>query len=336
MIDKVTEKNDLVSIFMFCKNAELNIKRSLESILNQSYDNIEIIIQDSLSTDNTCNIIKSYKSNKIKLISEYDSGPNEGFWKAIKRCNGSIIASCQSDEELLKDSILDATKLFKNNIDPMLGAITRDVYHTDLNGNITSEVSGSNFDLIQYMSNKICPFFSSSFFSKKALDSIGLLDRDWNSECGEFELWCRLGIKYKIKYVPGIASKYAISNTQLSSKLYKNILKGRIKIINNLIRDENCFSLKRKIEQEEMIEKLVISTLESFDFFVRFYLRDDQKANELTQLINKHKYYLDMITNIKQSNSFLFKQFLHQLYNLQIKEAFYLISFFLFGKRDLM
>ena len=59
---------DRVSIITVAKNSENTIKNTIDSVLSQTYENIEYIIVDGLSADNTVNIIKSYKDKISKFI----------------------------------------------------------------------------------------------------------------------------------------------------------------------------------------------------------------------------------------------------------------------------
>ena len=210
----MTNEQPLVSIVSWCKNCAPAIRRSIESVLGQSYRNIEFLVQDGASTDGTVEILNSYNDPRIKLVSEPDSGPGEALWKVLNRCQGEFIGTCLSDEELLPGAIGKAVELFREN--PGFGAITCDGWVTDATGKITDEFNAGEFNLVDYLFGKYCPFWPGSFFRRQALLEVGLKNSDWTIECLEFETWCRLATLHEVKYVPERMSKYAVHDTQLS------------------------------------------------------------------------------------------------------------------------
>ena len=104
MQDKLSNKYPLVSIFCFCKNRVKTIRRCIDSIITQDYPNVEIIVQDGASTDGTLEILQEY-GNQIKLVSEPDTGPMDGFFRALQRIRGEFFGSCLSDEELFPHAV---------------------------------------------------------------------------------------------------------------------------------------------------------------------------------------------------------------------------------------
>src|SRR5438552_1692785 len=160
-------RQPFVSIFCFCKNRAATIRRCIESVLAQTYANCEFVIQDGASTDGTLEILQGYNDPRIKLVSEVDTGPEEGFGKVLRRCQGDIIASCLSDEELLPNAIEEAVELFAKF--PKVGAITRDGYVTDASGNIKSDFIAGDFDFVDYLFGRYCPMWCASFFRREAL-----------------------------------------------------------------------------------------------------------------------------------------------------------------------
>ncbi len=204
----------LVSIICFCKDRASTIRRCIASVLNQSYRNIEFVVQDGASTDGTLEILRSYDDSRIKLVSEKDSGPAEGFWRVMNRCEGDIIGTCLSDEELLPDAVERAIGHFR--AAPHLGAISCDGYVTDPTGKIINEFNAGEFNFVDYLFGWYCPFWPGSFFRRQALLEVGLKTHLWTIECLEFETWCRLATMHEVKYIPERMSKYAIHEKQLS------------------------------------------------------------------------------------------------------------------------
>ncbi|AWW32248.1 glycosyltransferase family 2 protein [Echinicola strongylocentroti] len=110
----------LVSIALCTYNGSEYLSIQLESILNQTYSNLEIIIVDDQSTDSTYELLSSYQekySTKIKL---YQNPSNLGFIKnferAISLCQGSLIALSDQDDIWDKNKIAIQVNEIKNNI----------------------------------------------------------------------------------------------------------------------------------------------------------------------------------------------------------------------------
>ena len=100
--------NPLISIAMCTYNGERFIKEQLDSIINQTYKNIEIIITDDASTDKTINIIKTYqqKDHRIKLYqNKINLGFIKNFEKSISLTKGVYIALADQDDIWKKNKI---------------------------------------------------------------------------------------------------------------------------------------------------------------------------------------------------------------------------------------
>ena len=224
----------LVSIISFCKDRHATIRRSADSVLGQSYAGLEFVVQDGASTDGTLEILRSYDDPRIRLVSEPDSGPAEGFWKVLQRCRGEIIGTCLSDEELLPDAVERAVALLEAH--PHIAAATCDGYITDMAGVIKGNFVAGEFNLVNYLFGAYCPFWPGSFFRRQALADVGLYDTTWSIGALEFEIWCRLGTRAVVQYFPERMSKYAINPTQLSQtpRAFHEHMANRIRVVEQL------------------------------------------------------------------------------------------------------
>jgi glycosyltransferase len=96
-----------VSLITISYNAEETIEDTIQSVLNQSYKNIEYIIIDGKSNDNTLDIIDRYKDRISKVVSEKDKGLYDAMNKGITHCTGDIIGMLNSDDLLASNDIIE-------------------------------------------------------------------------------------------------------------------------------------------------------------------------------------------------------------------------------------
>ena len=202
--------NPTVSIFINCKNGARTVRRCIEGVLTQTYPHVKLLFQDGGSTDGTLNIVHEYIKKypgRIHLNQEPDSCWEEGFFRALRACEGDIIGSSMVDEELLPGAVAWGVEQFKRM--PQAGAIYGDVYVTNSDGRITETWFGRPFSLEAYLRREVDPPFAASFFLRKAILEAGLLTRNWVWGMGEYEFWLRLAMKYPIHYVSGVVAKYS-------------------------------------------------------------------------------------------------------------------------------
>jgi glycosyltransferase involved in cell wall biosynthesis len=105
--------NPLVSIITVVFNGEKYLEQAIQSVINQSYKNIEYIIIDGGSTDGTIEIIKRYESNIAYWISESDRGLYDAMNKGIALANGEIIGILNSDDLYFQDTVLEVVKEYQ-------------------------------------------------------------------------------------------------------------------------------------------------------------------------------------------------------------------------------
>lgn len=108
--------NPKVSIITICYNAEKTISQTIQSVLNQAYENIEYIIIDGASKDSTYNVIETFKPKITKVISEPDKGLYDAFNKGLKQVTGDIIGILNADDFYPHPKVIsNVVELFNSN-----------------------------------------------------------------------------------------------------------------------------------------------------------------------------------------------------------------------------
>lgn len=98
--------HDLVSVILPVYNRESTIKRAIDSVLSQTYANIELIVVDDASTDHTIDLVKSYEDSRIKLICLKErGGANRARNIGIENSEGKYIAFQDSDDEWRRNKL---------------------------------------------------------------------------------------------------------------------------------------------------------------------------------------------------------------------------------------
>jgi len=115
-----------ISIITPCFNSEKYLEETILSVLEQNYPNLEYIIIDGGSTDNSLQIIRKYQNNLSYWISEKDNGIYDALQKGFSRTTGDIMAWINSDDLYHKNSFYIIAELFNkyHNINWLVGATT--------------------------------------------------------------------------------------------------------------------------------------------------------------------------------------------------------------------
>ena len=121
----------LVSLVTVCYNSEKTISKTIESVLSQTHDNIEYIIVDGQSTDNTLSIVEEYrtaleeKGYTYRVISEKDNGIYDAMNKGIKMATGEIIGIINSDDWYEPIAVETAVRVYEEE--------QYDMFYADIN-----------------------------------------------------------------------------------------------------------------------------------------------------------------------------------------------------------
>ena len=115
-----------VSIITPNLNSGKYLEQTINSVLNQTYKNIEYIVVDGGSTDESEKILKKYQNKISKLIIEKDENMYQAIDKGIRIANGEIISWINSDDLYFPKAIENAVKAFQNlNCDWIVGEVSK-------------------------------------------------------------------------------------------------------------------------------------------------------------------------------------------------------------------
>ena len=130
------QDNPLVSIIIPVYNVELYVKESIESVLKQTYKNIEIIIVDDGSTDNSLKVCKEVldTDKRIKVIHQENQGVVKARNKGIELANGDYIMFVDSDDWIDANMV---EELVKNMVD--VDIVTSGMYHEIEKGKVVEK-----------------------------------------------------------------------------------------------------------------------------------------------------------------------------------------------------
>ena len=219
-----------ISIIVPCFNCERYLSYSLDSILNQSFFDTEVIIIDDCSTDNTRNIINGYKDSRIIIMrNQYNSGPATTRNRGMKIAKGEYIAFCDGDDLWEKDKLYMQYELLNKNKE-------FDIAYSDSRIiNEKGEFNGYNFsDLFKGERNRTGDIFlllcKTNFINtptvmmrKSCVEKAGYFPENFRY-LEDWIYWIKLAYSFKYLYSPEKFAQYRIhSNSTNKDKVgYKH------------------------------------------------------------------------------------------------------------------
>lgn len=221
-------KTPLVSILINCFNSQQFIEECILSVINQTYKNIEIVIWDNSSKDNTANIVKSLNDKRIKYFKNTSHvSLGEARIQATNYLNGDFIAILDSDDLAYKNRILDQVNYLLRNNDIGLVGGWMNIINKD-----SKIINTYKPEFFKYnLNDQICwsnPLIHSSIMYRKS----AALKLKWYSikitNFQDYQLIIKISLNYKIININKIMGakrnhKYnSIKNTLTYNKQLKD------------------------------------------------------------------------------------------------------------------
>jgi len=214
------------------------IEKTINSVLNQNYPNLEYLIFDGGSTDGTIDIVKKYKNN-LKWVSENDKGQSDAINKGLLSASGEILSWINSNDIYLPGAFNFVVQYFIDN--PDIGFVfgkakfisEDDNFLVDYNdgGSIkdylemNEQFNGHFYKLL----NENCGWIpqQSAFWRKKIIEDVGLINTELHYAM-DYEYWLRIGLVCKINFINEYIGGFRIhdnSKTNNARKQWAEILK---------------------------------------------------------------------------------------------------------------
>ena len=218
-----------ISIITVVFNSVTTIEQTIQSVLAQSYKNIEYIIVDAQSTDGTLAIIDKYKDKISIVLSEKDKGYYDGLNKGINLAKGEIIGTLNADDRFASNQIIEKiVSEFTNN--SKLESVIGDIAFVNNQNKISRYYSSKNFNPSQFKLG-IMPPHPSFYCKKNVFERLGLYQPQFKL-AGDFELLLRYLWKNKItfKYVP-LLMVYMNKGGKSTDSIFTNLLVNNPEVI---------------------------------------------------------------------------------------------------------
>lgn len=184
-----------VSIITVSKNSKDTIVDTIQSVINQSYANIEYIIIDGASKDGTIEIIKKYNGHIAAFLSEEDNGIYDAMNKGIRMASGDIVGILNSDDIFYSNDIVEkiVQEFVTNNIDAVYGDVQ---FINPSNSKVIRYYSSKNFNRNKFQYG-IMPAHPSFYAKRELFEKFGYYKTDYQI-AADFELLLRFIYKNKI------------------------------------------------------------------------------------------------------------------------------------------
>ncbi len=226
-----------ISIITITFNSASTIEQTIRSVIDQTYKNIEYIIVDGKSSDDTLKIVDKYKNSIAKFLSEKDDGLYDALNKGIELATGDVIGILHSDDFYIDNQVIQkyADTFLKNNSD----SVYSDLYYVDKTSTdkIIRKWKSGEYSSGSFINGWMPPH--PTFFVKKEIyKKLGKFNLDFKS-AADYELMLRFIHKnnISISYMPEYTVKMRVggkSNITVKNRVNANLEDRKAWEINGL------------------------------------------------------------------------------------------------------
>jgi glycosyltransferase involved in cell wall biosynthesis len=209
----------LVSIITPVFNCIEYLEQSIQSVLNQTYNNIEHVFIDGCSTDGTLELLTEYRTkypDKITLISEPDRGPADAWNKGWKIAKGDIFGWLGADDILELDAIQTVVEFFRGNPKAYFVFGSWNIIN-EKGLIIIQDFPNRPFNLKAVLNEHTYTPSPAAYYRREVVDMIGSLDTKIHT-C-DFDYWIRVGKVFEIKRIDKILYNFRLHEKSVSGNI---------------------------------------------------------------------------------------------------------------------
>jgi len=194
-----------ISIVTPSYNQAQFLERTLRSVLDQRYPDLEYVVMDGGSTDGSADLIRKYADQLTYWVSEKDRGQSDAINRGFARCTGDVFGWVNSDDYLMPGALEAVAQAWR--ADPDAGAWVGDCLRTSEGTDEEYTIEASALDLDTLGNRWFEVFFGqpSCFFSARAWRECGPLDEDLHYSM-DLDLWLKMLKKFRFVHVPCVLS----------------------------------------------------------------------------------------------------------------------------------
>ena len=221
----------LVSVIMPTFNRKKTILRAINSVLNQTYTNYEIIIIDDGSNDGTVEVINALKNDKIRLyVQSHNQGANVARNIGIKNAKGEYIAFLDSDDEWFENKLEKQIKYLIDDKSLLVCFCSYQLFETN-NTTIIPNITDKNADIGIILKKYNLIGTPTLIMHKSVFEKVGLFNETLG-RLQDYEFAIRIVQEYKIGFIPEVlVNAYRVSKS--ISNDWDSLLSAEIYIIEN-------------------------------------------------------------------------------------------------------